>query len=390
MRNIRKQSVLCMMLAVMQLGFFATPALAASTGGVGGRPANPDPDNPRTQSIFIYTLAGGTVKDDQIYLSNGGDSAETIEIYAVDGVITNTGAFTCEQEVEERNDIGAWLKLASREVTLPARSNKVVDFTIAVPRGVDVGEHSGCIAIQKKGDPGQQTGSVIVKTRQAVRVAVIVPGNIHRSVTVNDFQATLSSRGQKYTFGLENNGNVSADVDVDLKLRDWFGNEVYSNGGQLAVMAGATLDVIYEGQSKPFFGGWYSAKVSIAYDKRAGTFGTKDTTQLVKAESNQVTLFIWPSPAAFASLGLVVVLVVGFFVWRSRLTRHAKARGQQSLKSNRSAQRMWKRYEVKSGDTVQSLATKYGVEVSKIALLNKLSPPYTLVAGQVIYVPSDK
>jgi len=54
--------------------------------------ANPDPDNPRTQSIFIYTLQPGQSKSDQLYLSNGGNTDETVELYAVDGTVSNTGA----------------------------------------------------------------------------------------------------------------------------------------------------------------------------------------------------------------------------------------------------------------------------------------------------------
>src|SRR5574344_1228113 len=77
-------------------------------GAVGGRPANPDPDNPRTRSIFIYTLKAGESKSDQIYLSNNGDTAETVELFAVDGTVSNTGAYTCKQNVEPREDVGAW------------------------------------------------------------------------------------------------------------------------------------------------------------------------------------------------------------------------------------------------------------------------------------------
>ena len=31
--------------------------VSVSANGIGGRPANPDPNNPRTSSIFIYNLS---------------------------------------------------------------------------------------------------------------------------------------------------------------------------------------------------------------------------------------------------------------------------------------------------------------------------------------------
>ena len=34
-------------------------SVPVSANGIGGRPANPDPNNPRTSSIFIYTGGGG-------------------------------------------------------------------------------------------------------------------------------------------------------------------------------------------------------------------------------------------------------------------------------------------------------------------------------------------
>lgn len=166
---------------------------AAASGGVGGRPANPDPDNPRSQSIFIYTLAPGASKSDQLYLSNGGDTDETVQLYAVDGTVSNTGAFTCKQEVEPRTDIGKMVALAKSEVLVPANGNTLVDFSIKLPELIDVGEHDGCIVIQKKEDTTQQpTGSIQVHTRTAVRVAVIVPGEVHRQVEITDFSAVSS------------------------------------------------------------------------------------------------------------------------------------------------------------------------------------------------------
>ena len=64
----------------------AVPA-GAATGGIGGRPANPDPNNPRTESIFIYTLDKGASKQDQVLVSNGSSETKTVELYTVDGVV---------------------------------------------------------------------------------------------------------------------------------------------------------------------------------------------------------------------------------------------------------------------------------------------------------------
>lgn len=271
-----------MLFGAVLFGVVSTTSVYAS-GGVGGRPANPDPDNPRTTSIFIYQLKGGQTKSDQIYLSNGSDAQETVEIYAVDGVAANTGVLTCEQQVESRDEVGKWIKLAKSEATLAPRGNELIDFTVTVPANADVGEHNGCIAIQRKGDEGATTGNVRVKTRQAVRVSVLVPGKIHREVTVDSFKAEAEFQKQKFEVVLKNKGNVSADVDIALRLKDVFGNEVYKNGGQYAAIPNQKLQLNFEGDFKPFFGGWYTASANIAYDKRPGVFGTPDKRELLYA-----------------------------------------------------------------------------------------------------------
>ena len=83
--------------------------VSVSANGIGGRPANPDPNNPRTSSIFIYNLSGGASKSDQLYVQNGSDKEETIEVYSVDGTVTTTGDMTCKEKSEDKVGAGKWL-----------------------------------------------------------------------------------------------------------------------------------------------------------------------------------------------------------------------------------------------------------------------------------------
>lgn len=399
MKNLLRTTILSITIALV-----AIPATVfAATGGVGGRPANPDPDNPRSQSIFIYTLAPGTSKSDQLYLSNGGDTDEAVQLYAVDGTVSNTGAFTCKQEVEARTDIGKMVTLAKNEVLVPANGNTLVDFTVKLPERIDVGEHDGCIVIQKKEDTTQQpTGSIQVHTRTAVRVAVIVPGEVHRQVEITDFSAASSYKkgqstyiGPRISFGLKNTGNVSADVGVNVHIRDMFGNELRAPGstsqktffgGQYPVIAGTTFTVNYDTEYQPFFGGWYTVKADIVYNKQAGTFGVTDSGDVLRAETQQITIFFWPSAWFFVILGLLLLSAFSFVGWRLVQSRDAKKRARDSLK-HPAVKTMWGPYEVQEGDTLEQLAAKSGVAMSKIAAMNKLSVPYTLEAGQKIYLP---
>ncbi|HMR72429.1 MAG TPA: DUF916 domain-containing protein [Candidatus Saccharibacteria bacterium] len=325
-----KKRIITVLLACI-IALTSTSA-AFAAGGIGGRPANPDPDNPRTQSIFLYTLNSGDSKTDQIFLSNGGDSEETVRLYTVDGVATNTGSYTCEQESEERDGVGSWVYLSKSEITLPAKATMNLDFTVTVPEGADVGEHNGCIAIQKRDDPGEVTGNLRIHTRQAVRMAIVVPGDIHRKVEIESFEATSHLNGQDYEVILKNSGNVSADVDLKLRLKDVFGNTVYMNGGQQPVLANKSLQLNYQGEYRPFFGGWYIASVDIAYDKRAGVYGTLNPSELLRASGPNIIVFVWPSIWFFIILGILAVLTTGYLVGRRRTTYGLRKKGKKTSK----------------------------------------------------------
>lgn len=379
--------------------------VSAVSGGVGGRPANPDPENPRTQSIFIYTLEPGAKKGDQLYLSNGGDTDETVQLYAVDGIVSNTGAFTCKQEVEERTGLGRTIQLTKSEVVVPANGNMLVDFTVTLPNVIDVGEHDGCIVIQKKENETTATGSIQVHTRTAVRVVVLVPGNIHREVSITDFTAASSYMkgnktivGPQVSFGLKNSGNVSADVAVSVHFRDMFGREMSAPGvsnhkaffsGQYPVIAGTTFVTSYDAEYQPFFGGWYKVTAEIAYNKKAGTFGVDTSGEVVRSESQEVTIFFWPSPWFFMILALLVLAGLSFVAWRVLQSREVTKQAHRTLKHT-AEKPLWGAYEAQEGDTLQELAKGTGVPVNKIALMNKLRSPYTLTPGQKIYLPRKR
>lgn len=289
--------------------------MSVSAAGIGSRPAHPDPNNPRTQSIFIYNLSGGASKSDQLQLQNGLDEKATVEVYAVDGTVTATGDMTCKQRVEGKIDAGKWVAIPKQEVTLEPKENKLVDFTVTVPNKVDVGEHNACIVVQRKDTQPAATGGVQIQTRQAIRMAIVVPGDIHRDVTIDKFDVKNTNGSQLYEIALKNAGNVSADVDVKLVVRDPAGNIVYKNGGVNAIIANETRQFRYESKLAPFWGGTYKAELSISYKKKAGEWGiSQDQNELITKTAEPKELFFWPSTTALMMIGggilLFIILIV--------------------------------------------------------------------------------
>lgn len=301
---------------IIGLAVNATPVAAA---GIGSRPANPDPNNSRTQSIFIYTLDRGDSKSDQIIISNGLSEKADIEIYPVDGIVTATGDMTCKQQVEDKKDAGDWVKMSKNEVSLEAGASTKVDFTVNVPDKADVGEHNACLVVQRKKDTNSQDeqSGIQLQTRQAIRMAITIPGDIHRDVTIDRFAASGASGKQTYDIAVKNSGNVSADVDIKLVVKDMFGNVVYENGGQYAAIAEETRQLQYSSQLQPFWGGKYHVEVSIVYNKEAGEWGvSQNPDDLITKTVTPVELFFWPAPTAWVIIG-GGLLVLTLTIWRA-------------------------------------------------------------------------
>jgi len=353
--------------------------LATASDSIGGRPALPRENEPRSQSIFIHTIKGGQTIDDKVLVANRSDKTQTIILYAVDAIPSNTGAFTCKQRVEETTDAGGWIKLAKNEVTLKANQSDIVNFTITAPKNADVGEHNACLAFESKEDDGELSGNLRIRTRSAVRVALTIPGNLHRELRIDSYTISQQNYHQQYAISIHNVGNVSADTDVQVRLRSLFGGTVYSNGGNYPVLADKSLGLSYENDKSPFFGGWYFAEATVAYDKNAKTWGTQRTADLTTVYTPNQLIFIWPKPLAVLILTFVIVAIGWIIVW---LIRQEKQR-LEILNS-------WQAHRVKKGETIQTLADSRAVSWKKLARINRLKPPYALSANDTLYLPKKK
>ncbi len=377
MQCIFRRSIVSIFTSVVLICSLASASVSALGGGIGGRPANPDPSNPRSASIFVYTLAEGASKQDQVRISNSGDQPQTIELYAVDGTTTNTGSLACRQQVEAKNDVGSWVSLASSEVTLAPKQDTAVDFTVAVPTLATPGEHDGCLVFQQKNDEGQVTGNIRILTRQALRIAITVPGAIHKSVSLANFTVQQAASGITLGTTIANSGNVSADTNVQTTIRTVFGNTIYRNGGSYPVFGGKTLQLQFVDEKKPFWGGFYLAQATIQYDKRPGVFGLTDKIQLITLHGARHVIFVRPAPVV--SIGTIVAVCgLGWFIFR-------RVRQRRQLRRN---QREWESYAVIAGDTLETIALARHTSWQRLAKVNQLKPPYQLAPGQAIKVPA--
>lgn len=361
--------------------FVPIAAEAQNTGGIGGRVAQSDSDNPRAHSIFIYELKHGETTRDQLLVLNQTDKQQDIIIGSVDAIASATGEFACREEVEPKQGSGSWVNLSTDRITLAAESEALVDFTVTVPEKADVGEHNSCLTVRQADDEGEDAGGGIqIYTRQAVRMITTIPGELHREVSLKDFSARQAATGEAYSLSVSNKGNVSVDVDMQIILRSAFGREVAATGGEYPILPDETMHKEFTSSHRPMLGGWYSATPSIRYDTRLGAFGTQTEGADYKTITGEtVGVFLWPTLSGWATIvGAVTSLVVGFILLFSHL------REKELLRKNA------RPYRVKPRDTLQSVSKKADANWRDVVTLNKLKAPYSLTSGEEILLPAPR
>jgi hypothetical protein len=355
------------------------PVLATTNAGIGGKPANPREDNPRSQSIFVHELEPGEDVTDAVQVINNTDQEKTLLVYAVDSQVSSDGAFACAQLADTPVGVGTWIELEANEVTLGPQSHEEVAFTISVPDTASAGEQNGCIVIQDtEQSESPTTDGVRLSFRSAIRVAITVPGDITKEL---DFTGPVVFQSSddivRYTVGLRNSGNVSLDTSIDVRLTNLLGMATHTTNGTYPILANSEGVFNFE-SDKPFWGGWYKVDAIAKYDSDpAQSIGGSGEETTIQSPSQWI--FISPEPLALviqlATATLLLAVITTFILNRRKLKRlHARS----------------KLHQVKPGDTLNSIAKKSRTSWKDLAKLNGLKAPYHIEPGQKLKVPSSR
>jgi len=367
-----------LLVGLMVLALFSGEA-GADSGNIGGKPANPDPQNPRTSTIFIKTIQLGASAQDAIEIINNTTEEKSIEVYAVDSVRSSGGAFACAQAAEPIENAGKWVEMSSSELKLASGKKITVPFTVTVPEQADIGEHNACIVIQEKKDETFQSG-IGLNFRTAVRVAVLVPGDIIKEIRATGINVAPKQRKIDITAKVKSESNVSLDTLVAVNLRPLFYGEGSSKENTFPVLRGEEAEWNFE-FDKPFWGGLYRASYSASYNGDTSlTLGAQTTSENVKrVVGPSKIVFVWGHPAALLVEAFVLLIVAGILVFIPK-----------KLLAKRKIRKNWVEHEVLSGETLESIAEDNGLSWKKLAKGNKIKAPYLVEEGSIIKVPGRK
>jgi hypothetical protein len=345
----------------------------AQSGSIGGRPANPDPSNTRTQSIFVKTIQPGVTIEDAVEVVNNTGVKKSVMVYATDSIVSSGGAFACAQAADKQKSVGQWIELSQSTIDIEANGTTKVPFSITPPANAEPGEQNGCIIIQEQKESNFQSG-VSLSFRTAIRVAILIPGDIKKEITLNGLNIDEKTNKIIVIPSVKNTGNVSVDADITTTIKSVFSTVQSTQTSTYPVLRGEASEWNFE-MNKPFWGGLYTASFTVAYDTSNNFLGENKDVSIKTVEGQSRLIFVTPSIVAFLIEFIIFVGLITGAYYLYRFLMHKK-----NVKT-------WVDYKVKSADTIESIALKRNISWKVLARENKIHAPYILQTQQTIKVP---
>lgn len=238
------------------------PKAQLQTYGIG--PANADGLDRR--GAFVFSGRPGTVVKDQFALVNYTTKPRKVEVYAADAFTTSAGIFDVLAGDATSTDLGSWVDVDRREVTIPARTSPtsvrpgtlIVPFTLTVPANASPGDHAGGFVVSIRTDKPKTaagTSAVVVDRRVGTRVYLQVEGPLDPRLELTNLTASYDGTRNpagtgttRVTYVVENTGNVVLSARQSTRVDTWFSDARPSTAQPdlLQLLPGAKVDVTVE------------------------------------------------------------------------------------------------------------------------------------------------
>jgi hypothetical protein len=205
----RRVGIACVVFAASLLWLGPARADQAVTFG-----ADPAPGSSLENGYYSLHLGPGSAMRQTLHLSNTSDSAAELHLAAVDATTGQKGsvAYGADDSTPARE--GAWIHLDETVVHLPAKRAKDVSFEVRVPPAARPGAHVAGIVVfaprtttsQSAGSSGSAGAVVVVESRRAVAVQVILPGRIDPLIVISAMTTEARPDGLNVIVAMANQG----------------------------------------------------------------------------------------------------------------------------------------------------------------------------------------
>jgi hypothetical protein len=213
------------------LGFAAERAQAAGSVTWAAAPANTAVGKDRAH--FIYSLAPGTSVTDAIAVVNRSETTIKLRVYASDAFSTASGGIDLLPADKKPTDVGSWITVENRLITLKSQQSAVVPFTLKIPATATPGDHSGGVVTSLV--TGSGAGAVQLDRRLGSRIYLRVTGDLRPGLAVSNVQSSYhgtlnpgASGSTTISYTVTNTGNVRLAAHQKVRIASCFGVLAYS------------------------------------------------------------------------------------------------------------------------------------------------------------------
>jgi uncharacterized membrane protein len=177
---------------------------------------------------YSYTVDPGGSVSDAVTISNRGDEALDLRVYAADGSTSDDGQLSLRVAGDPSHAIGAWIVPQQGTVTVAAGETITVPFTLSVPENATPGDYAGGV-VTSLSAPDAQNG-VTVDRRLGIRVNLRVGGELTPSLAVENMSVAwngglnpFAGGDASLTYTLHNTGNATIAAQPTARVGGVFG-----------------------------------------------------------------------------------------------------------------------------------------------------------------------
>lgn len=223
--------------------------------------------------FFVLGARPGSTVTGEVTVINVGPTGGGVTLYPTDATTGQTSGAVYRSPQEPRRDVGAWIQLSQRHLTIGASQAQVVPFRVVIPTGVRPGQHLGGIVAAPDqpraritGRRGKATFHVNIRDITVTAVEVNLPGSRTQQLAVTGTRAGAEPGYQTVLVGLASTGTALTKGEGSLTVTDQQGRELLNRSFTLDTFVPDTeIQYPVEVRGKALPAGHYRAQVTLYY-----------------------------------------------------------------------------------------------------------------------------
>jgi hypothetical protein len=284
---VRRRGGAPLLLLSLLLGILAAPpATLASDGGfkLALSPVG------QAGAYFDLTMRPGEIARLQVDISNDGTASVGARTYATDVFTIINGGYGGRLRDTPQTGMTAWLEYATTVLDLQPGQRARRSLTVTVPVDIGPGEYMSSLIVENDA-PVRGEGGVAFDqfVRQAVAVAVTVPGVRTPALRIGEASHQVVAGKSIVSVAVENSGNVRLKPLVEFTLRDATGAQVSRASLQMDTFYARTDTFVAVSLAALLLPGTYTVQISLDDQTQHVRVGAESITFVVVAAATSAT-----------------------------------------------------------------------------------------------------